>query len=518
MPRATRLERVKGSHDVLPPRAAQQQAIAQRLLGLCALYGYRQIDVPILEHVDLYLRKSGEDTLARLYSFSYQNRKLSLRPELTASVVRAYVEQLETAPQPQRLCYAGPAFRYEAPQRSRHRQFTQVGVELIGAAGPSADAEVMALALHGLDSVGLQGYRVVIGHLGVLLALLQTLHLDERLLLALVGGMETLVGQGPGPLLSRLNELTSEALQAETLPTLAGDGGDDSQSTEALLALVQALGEARARTAILELLAAMNVGLEGSRDREEIVDRLLTKFSRAHRRPQISQALALMAELGHIRGEPSVALAQAEALLLREGAPTISLEQIRAVLQSLSAYDAPLERFSLDFGLSRGLQYYTGLIFEVYHEGGDAERQLLGGGRYDDLVMTLGGSRDTPACGFSYGLERLLLALEAEQRLPGAPGQAAVLVAPVEESDQAFAVHLARTLRRAGISTELDVKARRLRGNLQYAGHTGIPIVIIAGGRERETGRVTVRDMRTRREERVALEGLADYVRTQYRG
>ena len=100
MSRPTRLERVKGTNDVLPPTAKHERAVEDRLLSLFASYGYRFISVPVLEHTDLYLRKAGEDTLARLYSFTYQNRKLSLRPELTASVVRAYVEHLQTAPLP----------------------------------------------------------------------------------------------------------------------------------------------------------------------------------------------------------------------------------------------------------------------------------------------------------------------------------------------------------------------------------------------------------------------------------
>jgi len=177
--RSARIERVKGTHDILPPAAARQRGIEDRLLRLFSCYGYRQIAVPVLEHTDLYLRKAGEDTLSRLYSFTYQNRKLSLRPEMTASVVRACVDHLQTAPLPLRLCYSGPVFRYESPQHSRYRQFTQVGLELIGAAGPAADAEVIALALQGLAMLGIKSYRLVIGHIGILLSLLRSLGLDE---------------------------------------------------------------------------------------------------------------------------------------------------------------------------------------------------------------------------------------------------------------------------------------------------------------------------------------------------
>ena len=188
-------------------RAAQQREVESRLLGTFAAYGYSQIDVPVLEHTDLYLRKAGEDTLARLYSFTYQNRKLSLRPELTASVVRAAIEHLQAAPLPVRLSYSGPVFRYESPQRSRYRQFTQTGLELLGASGAAAEAEVIALAVRGLDALGVHQYRLVIGQVGVLLALLRSLGLDERLVTALAAGMEMLMERGAEPLLERLVEL-----------------------------------------------------------------------------------------------------------------------------------------------------------------------------------------------------------------------------------------------------------------------------------------------------------------------
>ena len=502
MPRPSRLERVKGTNDILPPTAAQQRAVEDRLLRLFAAHGYRQIDVPILEHTDLYLRKSGEDTLSRLYSFTYQNRKLSLRPELTASVIRAYVEHLPAEPLPVRLCYSGPVFRYEAPQHSRYRQFTQVGLELVGAASAAADAEAIALAINGLETLGVHNYRLVIGHIGVLLALLRSLELDERMVAVLAAAMETLSSQGRAPIQARL---------AELFPRLAGesDGVAGDEDSLALAALVRTLGEEKARTAVLELLAAMNVGLEGSRNRDEIVDRVLAKFARTRQRPQTEQALALMEELGQIKGTPETALAAGQSLLARHNVAETPLVQLRETLAALDAYHVPWERLGLDFALSRGLQYYTGLLFEIYHEGTIGERQLCGGGRYDDLAATLGGSRETPAIGFAYGLERVLLALEAEGHLPAIANTAQVLLVPVELSDHAYAVEVASILRSHGLTVELDVKDRGVKGNLQHANRAAIPTVIIVGSQERDARTVVVRTMSTRSEQRIPISDLS---------
>ncbi len=507
MARSTRLERVKGTNDVLPPAAAQQRAVESSLLHFFATYGYRQIAVPLIEHTDLYLRKSGEDTLVRLYSFVYQNRKLSLRPELTASVVRAYIEHLQANPLPVRLSYSGPVFRYEATQRSRYRQFTQVGLELAGAAGAAAEAETIALAMNGLDMLGVHNYRLVIGHVGVLLALLRSLDLDERLAATLAATMETLAEQGRGPILARL---------AELFPAWAAESNPDEGDTEsmALAAIVQSLGEERARGAVLELLSAMNVGLDGSRNSEEIVDRVLAKFARTRQRPQVEQALTLMEELGQIKGTPDTALAAAHALLSQHGVAETPLVQLRESLAALDAYHVPWERISLDFALSRGLRYYTGLLFEIYHEGAIGERQLCGGGRYDDLVTTLGGNLDTPAIGFAYGLERVLMALEAEAHAPVANDMAQILLVPVEPDDYAYAVDVATVLRAGGLRVEMDVRRRGVKGNLQYANRSGVPTVIIVGSQERATHSAVVRTMSTRTEQHVPFADLPAIARS----
>jgi histidyl-tRNA synthetase len=501
MPRTSRLERVKGVNDVLPPAATQQRAVESHLLGIFAAYGYDHIDAPILEHTDLYLRKAGEDTLARLYSFTYQNRKLSLRPELTASVVRAAVEHLQAAPLPIRLCYSGPVFRYESPQRSRYRQFTQTGLELLGASGAAAEAEVIALAVRGLQTLGVRQYRLVIGQVGVLLALLRNLNLDERLVTSLAAGMEMLMERGREPLLARL---------AELFPQWAAEpvtDGDDEESL-VLAALVQTLGEEKARTAVLELLGVMNVGLEGSRSREEIVDRVLAKFGRARQRPEIEQALDLMAELGQIKGAPDTALDSARMLLERQGAPTVCVTQLSETLAALQDYGVAWERVSIDFALSRGLQYYTGLLFEIYHEGPIGERQLCGGGRYDDLAAMLGASRDMPAIGFAYGLERVLLALEAEGAMAAARPTVDALVVPVDQSDHAYAVQVADALRSAGLLVDMDVRGRGVKGSLQHAGRVSVPFVVIVGSHERYAQTAVVRTMATHQERSVALDDL----------
>src|SRR5436305_2278767 len=166
---AAPIQRVRGTNDVLPPDDARLRGLETRLRSGFERFGYQGLQTPIIEPLELFLRKSGDEIVARMYSFSHWNRRLCLRPELTASVMRAFVDELQGRALPLRLHYAGPSFRYERPSRGRSRQFTQVGVEVTGAAGPAADAEVLYLACAGLAAAGIHNYRLVLGHLGAAL-------------------------------------------------------------------------------------------------------------------------------------------------------------------------------------------------------------------------------------------------------------------------------------------------------------------------------------------------------------
>src|SRR2546423_13042192 len=131
---AAPIQRVRGTADVLPEQDARLRRLEANLRQGFERYGYQGIQTPIVEPLELFLRKSGDEIVARMYSFSHWNRRLCLRPELTASVMRAYVDELQGHSLPLRLHYSGPIFRYERPSRGRSRQVMVVGIELVGAA------------------------------------------------------------------------------------------------------------------------------------------------------------------------------------------------------------------------------------------------------------------------------------------------------------------------------------------------------------------------------------------------
>jgi histidyl-tRNA synthetase len=168
----------------------------------------------------------------------------------------------------------------------------------------------------------------------------------------------------------------------------------------------------------------------------------------------------------------------------------------------------------VDLSLGRGLRYYTGLVFELHADAvGGVSSQIGGGGRYDDLVRSLGGRDSIPACGFSFGLERLKLALDAEGRALAGDKAVDVVVAPIEETDEPQAVAIATRLRQSGLDVEVDVRLRGVKANLRHADRERIPYVVVVGERERQAGHALLRDMESRSERVLDADTLVASVR-----
>jgi histidyl-tRNA synthetase len=480
------IDSVRGMRDVLPQELDAQLATASQIDQVLAGYGYQPIELPIIEQRDLYGRKLGEELVGKVYEFSFSGRELALRPEWTASVLRAYVARLQDQPLPLRLRYAGPVFRNERPQRATYRQFTQVGVELIGGPAPRADAECIALACAGLDAARVQAYRVRIGHIGLVRGLLRELGLAERTQGLLAWSLERMRQQGIAAVRERLQAAHGE------LPFDA--------------ALLEGLDDAQAEALLLGSLQAIGVNLEfGTRSPEAIVGRLVRKLRREDPQPRIERALALLERLCAIQGPPDTALATAAALLEEFDLPASALDPVRAIVDAVAAHRVPDAKIALDFGLGRGLHYYTGAIFEIYDQEG---LQLCGGGRYDDLVTALGGRQPVPAVGFAYGLERVVLASKpaTEQR----PRATEVLVVPAEEDAYAYALDVAQALREHGYVAAVDVRGRSVASNLRDGARRGYGAVAVVGAAERERAEVIWRDLATREERRIAVSALSD--------
>ncbi|WP_425061190.1 Histidine--tRNA ligase [Sporomusa carbonis] len=161
----------RGTKDILPDSCGYWQYVEQTIREVCRSFAYQEIRTPVFEHTELFLRGIGETTdivEKEMYTFADRGkRSITLRPENTAAVVRAYLEhKLYAGPQPTKLFYIGPMFRYDRPQAGRYRQFHQFGIEVLGAKGPAVDAEIISLAVRFFNKLGLNDLKLFINSVG----------------------------------------------------------------------------------------------------------------------------------------------------------------------------------------------------------------------------------------------------------------------------------------------------------------------------------------------------------------
>lgn len=502
---AAKITALRGMRDVFKAEYAQRRRILHTLERQFRRYGYVPIDLPILENTELYLRKSGEDISARLYEFDFKNRRIALRPELTASVARAYVERLQDEPLPLRLQYAGPVFRYEKPQKNRYRQFTMTGAELLGAGGAKADAEILHLACLGLEQLGITDYELLIGHTAALEGFLLQLGLRKQLLNHLLRSMENLRKRGLKHVVDSLQAIVPDF----DLQVADGERGllNPDGSGQRLISMLRDMTDAEARAAITDFLRSLNIRIAANRDEGEIIDRLLYKIREDEQGPKLRIALEYMGRLAELSGSPEDALPRARALMAAYELDSDAFSQLEDTLAVLADSGELQGRIKLDFGMNRGLHYYTGLMFEIHCPNADGEAiQLCGGGRYDNLISMLGGAQPVPAAGFAFGVERIARLLDTgEEQSRSRPD---VYLIPIAEADRAAGYQIANALRRRDVVVEVSIDDRSLRRGLKHADRLGAPLVIIIGEAERERKAAILRAMGARQEWSVAFDDL----------
>ena len=382
-----------GMRDETPQELHRRTAARDILQGHLASHGYRAIDTPLLEPTELFLRKSGGELATRMYTFNDPGgNRVSLRPEFTPSVIRYYVERAEEEPLPLRIQYSGPVFRYD--DAGRFNQIHQTGAEVIGAASPDSDGEILALATEGLAQLGAPSPTCVVGHAGVLHLMLAELGLSSRSQEFLIGSIPRLK-QRPGETSDIREQARSQGLvrgdNAGRVPVLPTNGRERQETIDALRLLFH------------DSLS----GLQGSRSTDEILTRLLGKLEEGDNPEIMDQGVSLLSRIASIGGDEDVAMSRLAGALREHG---LGREALAPLEEALAAFHMrkPSTPLVVDLGLVRGMAYYTGIMFEIRAAGPNGDVAVCGGGRYDGLVKALGGHEDVPALGFAYTLENLL--------------------------------------------------------------------------------------------------------------
>jgi ATP phosphoribosyltransferase regulatory subunit len=491
------IERLRGMHDSLPENYQQQRWLIDRLSAFLVQAGYAPVDPPILEHSELFQSSFGQELWQNLYTFRLHHRDLCLRPEFTASICRLYLDHYQQQPLPLRFQYAGPVFRYEAPGRGRYRQHTQLGVELFGGHTVSADAEILQLACDALSEMHIHSYLLELGHIGVVSGFINRLQLDDHAARLLLSLMEQISRSEEG---ERIAQARLEALYPANRP-----GGSEMSSN---FIGTKSGGDAQL---LASLLSSISVTFGSDDARHEIIERFLWKMERSEQRKRILDALEFLRALHAISGSPPEVLGALRDLLERyelDPKPLTELERLVAVIEQSAVTS---QQIVLNLALGRGVSYYTGLVFEIHALDGDGfDTQLCGGGRYDNLLRTVGGTRDVNACGFAFGVERLLPFIPKSDPPPLSKTQA--LVIPVNIQNMPYALRVARAARKAGLRVEVDVTEHGVGAALKLATKKGAHWALIVGENEQQTNRVTLHDLVTGEELILDIQLLANQI------
>ena len=395
-----------GTRDVLPPESGRWQALVAAFAQRANLAGYGLIQTPLFEDVAVFERVGESTDVVRKEMYDFEDkggRRVALRPEGTAGVVRAYVQHHPPL-SPWKVWYVAPNFRYERPQAGRYRQHFQVGVEALGTDDPDVDAEVIALAWDLYRALGLQ--KVVL--------------------------------------------------------------------------LLNSLGDPACRPAYFEILR------DYLRERRsELCDEHRERLEEAPLRV-----------LDCKRSACRTATADAPRMVDHLCDPC--REHFEAVQRALAALAVP---FAIDTRLVRGLDYYTRTTFE-FQAGAleSAQNAIGGGGRYDLLAESMGGPA-TPGIGFGSGIERILLACDAEGVFAATEATVDVWVVDMTGTPAGPALELSHQLRAAGVSADRAFGGKSTKAQMKAANRSGARLAVIVGEQELADQTVTLRDLRSDREQ-----------------
>ena len=394
------IQRLSGMQDYTAENCQRVRIAVETLSTHLTKKGYTNIDTPIIEETDLFVRKSGGELISRLYSFTEPGgHNVSLRPEFTSSAIRHFIEERDSLTIPVRWQYNGPVFRYAPTENGGYRQFTQIGAELVGAAGMEADTEIIGLALEGLEKIGVGKIQVRIGHLGVMHDLINSFGISDPAKLFIM---------------SNVQDMKDGRVDASSLRKHAIDVGIVRSTPESEYGAGQPNNDEQTERLIQTFREDTNITTLGRRTPQEIETRLRRKAREADDPKVFEQAASTIIRLALLDGPYKTVLNKSKQLMSERSLKSTPLEELENLFVSLGKRNIQKSDLVLDLALARGFSYYTGIVFEMSDPSKTSAVSLGGGGRYDGLVKALGDEEDVPALGFAYNLDPLLEALNVK--------------------------------------------------------------------------------------------------------
>ncbi len=411
------IQKIKGTMDILPNETPLFRYIEGVMREEAEKYGYGEIRTPTFENTELFVRGVGDTTdvvQKEMYTFSDRDegRSISLRPEGTASVARAIIENGKCSdPMPLKFYYIISCFRHEKPQAGRSREFFQFGTETFGTESPASDATVISLAASVLRRLGLKGVSLHINSIGC-----------KECRPAYRAALVEYFGKREG----ELCDTCRDRLKKNPLRLL------DCKNP-----------------------ACHEIALGAPKTTEHLCLDCSGKFDMLGR-----------------------------------------------------ALDAMGIEYKVDSSIVRGLDYYTGAVFEFIADGIGAQSTVCGGGRYDGLVESLGGPK-LSGIGFGMGITRLILAMKASGIEIPTPAVPKLYIAPMGDAAVIKALEITEKLRSSGYYVECDIVGRSLKAQMKYANKIGAKYTLIIGDSEIECGVAQMRNMENGEQTEVSLDAVA---------
>jgi histidyl-tRNA synthetase len=447
--------------DFLPTDVRRREYVTGIIREVYERYGFEPLETPAVENIETLLGKYGEEGNQLIFKILKRGEHaktgeadLALRYDLTVPLARVVAEYGSQLPRFFKRYQIQPVWRADRPARGRFREFYQCDVDALGSRSMIVEAELCAAASDALSKLGFNNFTIRLNHRQVLAGVLDA------------SGIEAGKHADALVALDKLDKIGREGVEKEfALRGLTEDAGDK------LLGFFAGLSE-------LEHAVQLVPG-----------ERMETEAETLN--------AATLGRLVEFVGDHE--------------AGAQGVDELRSIINFASASGAS-ERIRIDPSLARGLSYYTGAIMEINVP--DLAGSLGGGGRYDNLVGMFSG-QDVPACGFSLGLERIVVVMTEREMFPPALSSAPadVMVTIWSEETISDSLALATELRGAGLRVDIYPEADKLAKQFKYASSRGIPFVVVVGTDERERGEVSLKNMNTGEQTTLPCESIATTVR-----
>lgn len=465
----------RGLRDLLPEHMAARQWLIDTIREVYERYGFVPLGTPAIEYMSVLTGSAGAEAQESLFTVKNpdadprsHDQGLGLRFDLTVPLARVFA-QYRNLPRPFRRYQVAPVWRTDKPGAGRFREFTQFDIDSVGVQPPIADVEIIAAMCDTLSALNVGPHRVRFSSRKLLNLLLKYAEIPDQL------EVTVRVQSGPASfseekeqrpatdlfrVLDKLERTGLDKVRLELTSGYKDESGDQ----------IPGLGLAEANVSKIERFLSI-----ASDDRNEVLSQLRETFSAVEGAAEEIDVLAVMSK---------------------------HLEDL--------GYGN--DRVTIDLSVARGLAYYTGPVFEAVLLDAPQFGAVIGGGRYDDLVMRFLGER-VPATGASIGVDRLLAALQETGRLSARRSTAQVLVVVIDRSMMDDYLAMTFELRRASIPSELYLGSGGIGKQIKYADAQGIPIALMYGGDEKAKGLVTLKDMVQGRARSAAIKKREEWIR-----